>query len=239
MRGLLRTAELQVAILAVCVGLAWAIELSDQLLFGGTLDSFGIRPRTLARLVGHRRGAAAARRLGAPACQHHSLRGAGVAGHAARHPRLLPGNGARRAARRPRRVAIGAPGTVHIGASGLIFGYVGYLLGRGYFERSFGSIALALRRGRGLWQRAVGRVARPARHLVGGPPDRLPGRRARREAAGGPAPRQQRPGAGRLRTNDDSTDERPRRSSHRLAASRCRARCASGGARILGLCLPS
>ena len=27
---------------------------------------------------------------------------------------------------------------------GLIFGYVGYLLGRGYFERSFGSIALAL-----------------------------------------------------------------------------------------------
>jgi membrane associated rhomboid family serine protease len=37
-----------------------------------------------------------------------------------------------------------APGnSIHIGASGLIFGYIGYLLARGYFERSFGSLAIA------------------------------------------------------------------------------------------------
>lgn len=37
----------------------------------------------------------------------------------------------------------GAP-AYHIGASGLIFGYLGFLLLRGYFERSFSSIAIAL-----------------------------------------------------------------------------------------------
>lgn len=37
----------------------------------------------------------------------------------------------------------GSPG-VHIGASGVIFGYLGYLLLRGYFERSALAIALSL-----------------------------------------------------------------------------------------------
>ena len=32
----------------------------------------------------------------------------------------------------------------HVGASGLVFGYFGWVLGRAWFERSFGSIALAL-----------------------------------------------------------------------------------------------
>lgn len=40
--------------------------------------------------------------------------------------------------------AIGAPGSVHVGASGVIFGYFGFLLARGWFERSMGAIALSL-----------------------------------------------------------------------------------------------
>ena len=38
----------------------------------------------------------------------------------------------------------GSPYTVHIGASGVIFGYFGFLLLRGYFERSLVSIAFSL-----------------------------------------------------------------------------------------------
>jgi len=38
----------------------------------------------------------------------------------------------------------GDPRSVHIGASGVIFGYFGYLLFRGYFERSFVAIAISL-----------------------------------------------------------------------------------------------
>ncbi|HIK27854.1 MAG: rhomboid family intramembrane serine protease [Oscillatoriaceae bacterium SKW80] len=37
----------------------------------------------------------------------------------------------------------GASNTIHIGASGLIFGYLGFLLLRGYFQRNFISILLS------------------------------------------------------------------------------------------------
>ena len=33
---------------------------------------------------------------------------------------------------------------VHIGASGLVFGYFGYLVARGWYERRLGSILLAI-----------------------------------------------------------------------------------------------
>lgn len=38
----------------------------------------------------------------------------------------------------------GAPNSVHVGASGLVFGYFGFLLMRAWVERSLGAIALAL-----------------------------------------------------------------------------------------------
>ncbi len=38
----------------------------------------------------------------------------------------------------------GGAGTVHLGASGVIFGYLGFLLGRGVFERTAFTLALAL-----------------------------------------------------------------------------------------------
>jgi membrane associated rhomboid family serine protease len=37
----------------------------------------------------------------------------------------------------------GAANSVHIGASGLVFGFFGFLVTRAYFERSLGSIILA------------------------------------------------------------------------------------------------
>ncbi len=38
---------------------------------------------------------------------------------------------------------IAPAGTIHLGASGVIFGYLGYLLARAYFERSCASLAVA------------------------------------------------------------------------------------------------
>jgi membrane associated rhomboid family serine protease len=38
----------------------------------------------------------------------------------------------------------GGATTIHIGASGVVFGYFGFLVARAYFERSFGSIAICL-----------------------------------------------------------------------------------------------
>jgi membrane associated rhomboid family serine protease len=39
---------------------------------------------------------------------------------------------------------IGSPCSVHVGVSGVVFGYFGYLLFRGYFERSFVAIAISI-----------------------------------------------------------------------------------------------
>lgn len=39
---------------------------------------------------------------------------------------------------------IGGAGSVHVGASGVIFGMLGFLMGRGIFERSLSSIALSV-----------------------------------------------------------------------------------------------
>ncbi|MGF1519320.1 MAG: rhomboid family intramembrane serine protease [Nodosilinea sp.] len=39
---------------------------------------------------------------------------------------------------------LGRPGTRHLGASGVVFGYLGFILLRGYFERSPGAIAAAV-----------------------------------------------------------------------------------------------
>ena len=39
---------------------------------------------------------------------------------------------------------VGRPCSVHVGASGVIFGYFGYLLFRGYFEKSFVAIAISI-----------------------------------------------------------------------------------------------
>jgi membrane associated rhomboid family serine protease len=39
---------------------------------------------------------------------------------------------------------LGAPGSVHVGASGVVFGYLGFLLLSGWYARSVGSIVLSL-----------------------------------------------------------------------------------------------
>jgi membrane associated rhomboid family serine protease len=39
---------------------------------------------------------------------------------------------------------LGSPGSVHIGASGVIFGYLGFLMLTGWYTRSFGSILLSI-----------------------------------------------------------------------------------------------
>ena len=143
MGALTRTAGRQATILFACVALAWLLEVVDRVIFGGSLDRFGIRPRNLEGLSGI---------FFAPLLhggwQHLAANTLPfvVLGWLVMLRRLsdfvlvsglvivVGGLGV---------WLIGAPNSVHIGASGLIFGYLGYLLARGYFERSWGSILLA------------------------------------------------------------------------------------------------
>ena len=135
----------QVTTLLCLVTLLWGIEIVDWLVLGGNLDQwFGIRPRTAEGLWGI---------MFAPFLH-------GSFGHLIANTvplvtlswlvmlrrtsdwlvvsivaALCSGLGT---------WLIGAPFSTHIGASGVIFGYFGFLLLRGYFERSFMAIAFSL-----------------------------------------------------------------------------------------------
>ncbi len=131
-------------ILSVPTLLMWVIEGVDQLLFHGSLDLYGIHPRTMSGLWGI---------LFSPFL-HASfmhliantipflvlggfvmLRGIGRFAAVSAIVLLLGGLGT---------WLIGSANSVHVGASGVIFGYLGYLIGAAVFERSFVSIVLAL-----------------------------------------------------------------------------------------------
>lgn len=145
MNGVLATLKAQASILLVLVGLLWGLEVVDSVALGGALDGLGIRPRVAPQgLWGI---------LAAPFLH------AGF-GHLLANTGPLVALGwltMLRAIRDFFVVAVvgtlvsglgvwlfGAPGTVHIGASGVVFAFIGYLLARGYFERSLAAIVLAL-----------------------------------------------------------------------------------------------
>jgi membrane associated rhomboid family serine protease len=142
-RRAMMTAKLQVTTLATSLGLAW-FGFAASALTGGALLNLGIIPRTTVGLRGI---------LFAPflhASFAHLL--------ANTVPFIVLGWLVMlRDKRHFGRVTIaaalgsgllswllGAPGSVHIGASGVIFGYLGFLMLSGWYQRSIGSVLLSL-----------------------------------------------------------------------------------------------
>ena len=134
-RSLIRTFKAHAVLLLSLLGFMWAIEILDLLPFVH-LDRSGIRPRTFAGLAGI---------VFAPLLHDgfaHLL--------ANSFPFIILGGivllGGRRLFWRVTLFVMLAgglgvwlfagPSTNHIGASGLIFGYLGFLLARGWFEKS-------------------------------------------------------------------------------------------------------
>ena len=144
MRTLASTARTQLTILAWTVGLLWVIELADLFVFHRQLDRYGIHPRDTHWLWGILFAPFLHAGLGHLIANTVPLVVLGwlvmlrrtsdffVVGACAA---LASGLGA---------WLLGSPGSVHVGASGVIFGFLGYLLARGYFERSVGSILVAI-----------------------------------------------------------------------------------------------
>jgi membrane associated rhomboid family serine protease len=144
------TAELkaQFKILGFFLSIFWSLEILDQFIFQailpGGLDHFGIRPHSLLGLRGI---------LFAP-----FLHGGWAHLIANTIPFLILGwfvmfqetrdfwivTGTTIAIAGLGTWLFGMPGEVHIGASSLIYGYLGFLLFRGYFERNIPSIIISI-----------------------------------------------------------------------------------------------
>ena len=144
LKAIKRELKLQATLLFGFVGLLWALEIVDSVIFAGALDSFGVRPRSAGGLVG----------IALAPLLHLGF------GHLMANTLPLITLGWLIMLRETRDFIavtllsaivsglgvwlVGASYSVHIGASGVIFGYFGFLLLRGYFERSLLSIGLSL-----------------------------------------------------------------------------------------------
>jgi len=131
-------------VLIISIAIFWTIEILDLFIFNGNLDSFGIKPHSAIGLRGI---------LFAPFLH-------GGFGHLMANTipfitlgwltmlqekndfyivsffsALVGGIGV---------WIFGSPNSIHIGASILIYGYLGFLLLRGYFQKNFPSIALSI-----------------------------------------------------------------------------------------------
>jgi membrane associated rhomboid family serine protease len=131
-------------ILGGFVALMWIVEIVDWFLLGGQLNAYGVRPRSIDGLRGilfmpflHANFA----HLIANTFPFVTFGGLIIVRKTSDFflvtmiTMLVSGLGI---------WLTGAPHSVHIGASGLIFGYFGFLVLRGYFERSIMSILLSI-----------------------------------------------------------------------------------------------
>ncbi len=134
----------QAIILATFVAIFWLLEILDQFVFRGSLDIFGIIPHQVIGLRGilfapflHRdfphliANTVPFLILGWLVMLQETSDFFIVTGLTM----LVGGLGV---------WLFAAPGSIHIGASILIFGYLGFLLLRGYFQRNIPSILLSI-----------------------------------------------------------------------------------------------
>lgn len=155
MESIKKELKLQVGILGGFTALLWVLEILDAVLFMGGLDAFGIRPRSIVGLRGV---------ILAPLLH-------GGFGHLIANtvPLLILGWFVMLRATKDWFTVgafatfiggmgtwlIGASRSVHIGASGVVFGFLGYLLFRGVFERKFwpivGSLVVGFMYGGAIW----------------------------------------------------------------------------------------
>jgi membrane associated rhomboid family serine protease len=139
-----RKVRTQAIILACFIALIWLLELIDWIIFDHSLDAYGIKPRSVSGLRG----------IFFMPFLHANF------GHVLANTVPFIILGALVMMRRVRDFFIisiiiilvsglgvwlfGGSGTVHIGASALVFGYLGFLLLRAYFEWSLTSIIIAV-----------------------------------------------------------------------------------------------
>lgn len=142
--GLLDELKFICKVMLGMLAVLWGLELIDQLVLHGLLDGLGIRPRTMFGLIGV---------LASPLLHADLL-------HLASNTIgfLIFGTMVLMWSRREFLLVtlagvlvgglgtwlVGAGGSLHIGASGVVFAYFGYVLMRGWYERKLWSVLVSI-----------------------------------------------------------------------------------------------
>ena len=134
----------QALVLGAIVGALWLLEIADAALLHGALDGLGIRPRVLTSLPGIVLSPLLHAGFGHLLANTIPLVILGWMVMFRRTSDLLVVGLAAALASGIGVWLFGMPNTLHVGVSGVIFGLLGYLLARGYYERSVGAIGLAV-----------------------------------------------------------------------------------------------
>lgn len=143
-KALVTETRARARLVAGSVALLWLVEILDLVIMGGGLDAWGVRPRAIGGLLGilfmpFLHG-------GLPHLIANSV------------PFLILGWLTTSRKRMDFWVVavvstltagllawvFGSAGSVHIGASGVVFGFLGFLMGRGVWERRAGPVVLSL-----------------------------------------------------------------------------------------------
>lgn len=144
MKGFVKELKSQINIIGTFIAIFWVVEIVNQIFFGDRLDYFGIIPREMVGL----RGIILAPFLHADFAHLIAntvpfailawfvmLQNTNDFFIVSFYSMIVSGIG----------VWLFAPlNSITVGASGLIFGYLGFLLLRGYFQKNTPSIALSL-----------------------------------------------------------------------------------------------
>jgi membrane associated rhomboid family serine protease len=142
-RKVIRTARRQIVLLGGILTVMWIIFAINNL-SGGALNQFGVLPRSSVGLRGLLLSPLIHERLDHVVANSIPFAALGwmVLLRDARH--FVPVTGLAMLGSGLFAWMLGAPGSVHIGASGVLFGYLGFLILSGWYARGLLSIAISL-----------------------------------------------------------------------------------------------
>ena len=143
MTGVTSTLKTQAVVLGGTLAVFWAVFVVNSLL-GGSLLSLGIIPRTTIGLRGILFAPFLHGTLNHIVANSIPFLALGWMVMLRDERRFIPVTLAGMFGSGVTAWLLGAPGSVHIGASGVIFGYLGFLMLTGWYTRSFVSILLSV-----------------------------------------------------------------------------------------------